>query len=233
MDAVKLIRPRRFGCEIPREIIDAWKVKEEDRKEEYREPPEGMCMGFRGRRRRGKSLSMVGMGGDLHKHYGYPVLSNFPCAYNTGLKSEYPGLSNGLFTLEEILAFPPELENCVILWDEIDRIFLAKRSITLVSEFLENGLNLLGKRNIWLLWACQNIQRINGMLYWQTDLMVECDSRNRGLSVPWRMTDVHGAFSDPGTTKELIYKDSYRHRGKYNTKQMFNPLERLTVKVSR
>lgn len=196
--------------------------------------PEGMVIGFTGRRRRGKSLSMVTIGYNMLDVYRYPILTNFSCSFATGLPdAQTPGLLSGHFALEEIISFPPELHDCVIIWDEIDRIFLSKRSTTLVSEFLENGLNLLGKRNIWLFWGAQNIRRINSSLFWQTDLLYQCDSRDKGYTVPITMTDLHGAFAEPGTQTFRILTGTWRHKKHYNTKEMFDPLERLSVRFDR
>lgn len=196
--------------------------------------PEGMVNGCTGRRRRGKSLAMVTMGFNMSRLYKYPLLTNFKCKYATGLPdAETYGLATGHFTLEEIIDFPDVLHDCIILWDEIDRIFLSKRSTTLVSEFLENGLNLLGKRNIWLFWAAQNIRRINSSLFWQTDFIFNCDSRNKGQSVPVMITDLHGAFAEPGTQVDRILVGTWRHKHAYNTREIFDPLERLSVHITR
>lgn len=195
--------------------------------------PEGLVIGFKGRRRRGKSLSMVGLGYGLSKQFGYPVISNFKCHFALGLDSDYPGMREGRVILDEILKFPPELKNCVIMWDEIDRIFLSMRRNTLVTEFLENGLTQLGKRNIYMLWALQNVQRLNSFLYWQTDVLIECDSRDGGYTVPWILTDLHGAWSYPGRTAKLLYHNAWRLRNTYDTREMFDPMERLTVGIKR
>lgn len=233
LDKMKWItRPRSFECGIVRSMslphVDDTPVVREIPQ------PEGKVIGFTGRRRRGKSLSMVTMGYLMRQIYHYPILANFSLDYMTGLPdAETEGLYTGRFTLEEIITFPECLKDCVILWDEIDRIFLSKRSTTLVSEFLENGLNLLGKRNIWLFWACQNIRRINGSLFFQTDYLWECDSRNKGHDVPITMTDLHGASAPQGTQRFKVLKNTWLHKKRYNTREMFDPLERLSVRIDR
>lgn len=209
------------------------RIEVEPPKPEYYQP-EGLVIGYTGRRRRGKSLSLVTIAKMMLDIYKYPVLANFWCSFATGLPdAKTEGLYTGRFTLEEIVALPDELHDCVILWDEIDRVFLSKRSTTLISEMLENGLNLLGKRNIWFFWGAQNIRRINSSLFWQTDLLFECDSRDKGYSVPMTMTDLHGAFGEPGTQVFRILRDTWRHKHQYNTREMFDPMERLSVRINR
>lgn len=225
-------RKHTFATDIINSFVSPSEEKEEQEPEVCQ--PEGMVVGFTGRRRRGKSLTMVTLAYLFLRYYGYPILANFKCKYATGLpKANTAGLKSGLFTLEEIIQFPPELEDCVLIWDEIDRIFISKRSNTLLSEFLENGLNMLGKRNIWLLWGAQNIRRINGSLFWQTDFLWECDSRNKGQSVPITMRDLHGAVAEPGAEAFRVLTDSWRHKTSYNTKEMFDPTERLSVIIDR
>lgn len=205
----------------------------EETDQEYNEP-EGMIIGCHGRRRSGKSLSMVGMADIIRKNFDYAVMANFPLTFSTGVAdSKYPGIRSGIVSLGEILNFPPELKNCCLLLDEIDRWLLSKRSQTLVSEFLEYGLNQIGKRNIWLFWATQNIQRINSHLFYHTDLLIGCQTNNHGKSVLWNMCDLSGVYGQPGQYTNTVFKNTTQWRGKYDTKHIFDPMERIGVTMDK
>lgn len=212
----------------------------QDRAPEEYGPPEGLAMGYIGRRRRGKSLSMVGVSYIFHRNFGLPVLTNYTCDFAHGVHFEdperamrYPGLATGRFSIPEILEWPEELGDCVICCDEADRVFPNVRSTTLMTEMFVNGLMMLGKRNIYFMWCCQNVRRIDGNLFFQTDVLIECDTWDHGRNVRWTMTDLHGAWAEPGTQRHKTFRNTEYYKTKYNTREMFNPMERLTIKVKR
>lgn len=212
---------------------------QEQTSEEYG-PPEGLAMGFIGRRRKGKSLSMVALSWMFNRYFKLPVLTNYGCDFAHGIHFEdpakamrFPGLATGRFSIPEILQWPEELENCVICCDEADRPFPSTRATTLMTEMFVNGLMMLGKRNIYFMWCCQNVRRIDGNLFFQTDVLIECDSWDYGRNVRWTMTDLHGAWAEPGTQRHKTFRNTERFKQMYNTREMFDPMERLTVKIKR
>lgn len=214
-------------------ILELLYPSEYQEKEEYgKDFPEGCVIGFHGHKRMGKSLSMVALAEMWHRYYKYPVIANFNCQFAKGIpESNLPGLSSGRLYLDETVEFPPELKDCVIMWDEVDRVMTSKRTMSLLSEFIENSLNQIGKRNIWMMWSIQNIQRINPHMFYHTDFVIRCSTRDHGRNVYWQMTDMNGTYGPAGRQVRTIFSNTGRVKKLYDHREIFDPMERLSVQI--
>lgn len=115
---------------------------------------------YRGRRGCGKTLSMI-KDGLNYKNHGWKVLRNFNCAFGEYISED------DIINLDK----GSELYNCVIMIDEIQIFFDARRSMQKQNLNFSNFIQQIRKRNIILLCTTQYSNNLDLRLRQHTDII--------------------------------------------------------------
>lgn len=115
---------------------------------------------YKGRRGCGKTLTMV-KDGYLYYQRGYKILRNFNCHFG-----EY-------ISEEDILALDKnsKIFNCVIMMDEVQIFFDARRSMRKANISFSNFVQQIRKRNIILLGTTQYANTVDLRFRQHTDVV--------------------------------------------------------------
>jgi len=132
-----------------------------------------LVSGITGPRGSGKSLLLAYLGVMDMKH-GRRIVSNIDIHGPVKRRGKLVEVKSELLSFDAILSLSETLEECVVCIDEINLWFSSMRAMSNANRIAGNFTQLIRKRNISLNYTTQNFKWVDGMIRWQTDLLVAC-----------------------------------------------------------
>lgn len=201
-----------------RKDMRLWPAADVPRKHRYR--PMVVC--FMGRRGKGKTLSMTGVGWAQHQRFArYAPYAKIMANYWLSFAPE--DLCHPLI-LDELTGFPPWGQNGMLLADEGDAAFTSRRAMARTTLDFSIFVHQIRKRRMEVCYTTQFPQEIDGQLLRQTDIFIQCEAHSGDRAVDLFIHDYWGQWSGndwrkpfPPTREECDWQ-----RTLLNTHTLFN-----------
>jgi len=132
-----------------------------------------LVVGITGPRGSGKTLLLAYLGVMDMKH-GRRVVSNIDIHGPVKRRGKLVEVKSELLSFDALLSLSETLEECVVCIDEINLWFSSMRAMGNANRIAGIFTQLIRKRNISLNYTTQNFRWVDGMIRWQTDLLVAC-----------------------------------------------------------
>jgi len=172
-------------------------------------------VGFVGRRGAGKTLAMTFLAYFLKQKYDCKVKTNYWTAFSEPVD------------LYELIHFPQDIRDIVLAVDEIHLWLDSRASMSVLNRLFSLFTTQLRKRNIYFLWTSQMERMLEGRVWWQTDILVKCQTPDYGRTLYLDFIDLWGQWRRPEDVVLRVLPQADRFWKLYHTDQLFNPVESL------